>query len=31
MIQPPPYDVRLTQGLRPVWRSGASVLYRIER
>ena len=31
MISPPPYDPRLTQGLRPVWRSGRSVLFRVER
>lgn len=29
LIQPPPYDPRLTAGLRPVWRSGRSVLYRV--
>jgi hypothetical protein len=29
LIQPPPYDPRLTQGLQPVWRSGRSVLYRV--
>lgn len=31
LIDPPAYDARLTQGLRPVWRSGRSVLFRIER
>ncbi len=31
MIQPPPADPRLMQGLRPVWRSGTSGLYRVER
>ena len=31
LITPPPYDARLTQGLRPIWRSGRSVLYRVER
>jgi hypothetical protein len=29
LIEPPPYDPTLTQALEPVWRSGASVLYRI--
>lgn len=29
LIQPPPYDPRLTQGLQPVWRNGRSVLYRV--
>ena len=29
LIQPPPYDPRLAAGLRPVWRSGRSVLYRV--
>ena len=29
LIQPPPYDPRLTSGLQPVWRSGRSVLYRV--
>ncbi len=31
LISPPPYDERLTAGLRPIWRSGRSVLYRVER
>jgi len=31
MIRPPPYDPALTAGLRPVWRSGSSVLLRVER
>jgi hypothetical protein len=31
LIHTPPHDPRLTQGLRPVWRSGNSVLYRVER
>ena len=31
LITPPPYDAGLTSGLRPVWRSGTSVLYRVER
>ena len=29
LIRPPPFDPRLTAGLRPVWRSGPSVLYRV--
>jgi hypothetical protein len=29
LIRPPPYDLRLTEGLRPIWRSGSSVLYRV--
>ncbi len=29
LIQPPPYDPRLTRGLQPIWRSGRSVLYRV--
>jgi hypothetical protein len=31
LIRPPPYDPRLTQGLRPLWRSGTSVLFQVER
>lgn len=31
LIDPSPYDVRLTTGLRPVWRDGNDVLYRIDR
>jgi hypothetical protein len=31
LITPPPYDPKLTVGLRPIWRSGSSVLYRVER
>jgi hypothetical protein len=31
LISPPRYDPALTWGLRPVWRSGTSVLYRVER
>ena len=31
LISPPAYDPTLTKGLRPVWRSGTSVLYRVER
>src|SRR5436190_2512873 len=30
LIDPPRYDPRLTEGLRPIWRSGTSVLYRVE-
>jgi hypothetical protein len=30
LISPPPYDRSLTRGLRPVWRDGSSVLYRVE-
>ena len=30
LIAPPPYDPALTQGLEPVWRSGSSVLFRVE-
>jgi hypothetical protein len=29
LIQPPPYDPKLTKGLQPIWRSGTSVLYRV--
>jgi hypothetical protein len=31
LIKPPPYDPRLTAGLRPIWRNGTSVLFRVER
>ena len=31
LIDPPPYDPRLLAGMRPLWRSGTSVLLRIER
>jgi hypothetical protein len=31
MISPPPFDPALAKGLSPVWRSGSSGLYRIER
>ncbi len=31
LIAPPPYDPALARGLAPVWRSGTSVLYRIDR
>jgi len=30
LIDPPPYDPKLTEDLVPVWRSGTSVLYRVE-
>ncbi|WP_066549934.1 MULTISPECIES: hypothetical protein [unclassified Sphingomonas] len=30
MIQPPPYDERLHQGLQPLWRNGRSGLYRVD-
>ena len=30
MIQPPPHDPALLAGLTPLWRSGTSVLYRID-
>lgn len=31
LIAPPgPVDAKLTQGLRPIWRSGTSLLYRVE-
>jgi hypothetical protein len=29
LVRPPPFDPRLTQGLRPIWRSGTSVLYAV--
>jgi hypothetical protein len=29
LIQPPPYDPRLTQGWTPVWRDGSSILFRL--
>jgi hypothetical protein len=29
LIQPPPHDPALAQGLRPVWQRGTSVLYRV--
>jgi hypothetical protein len=31
LIRPPAYDPRLTKGLRPIWRSGTSVLFAVER
>jgi hypothetical protein len=30
LIDPPAFDPVLTEGLRPIWRSGTSVLYRVE-
>ena len=30
LVQPPPYDPALTNGLTPIWRSGTSVLFRID-
>ena len=30
LIQPPPYDPRLEEGLIPVWRHGRSALFRID-
>jgi len=29
LIDPPPYDARLVADLRPVWRAGTSVLYKV--
>jgi len=29
LIRPPPFDPALTRGLAPIWRNGASVLYRV--
>jgi hypothetical protein len=29
LIEPPRYDVRLTAGMQPIWRSGNSVLFRV--
>jgi hypothetical protein len=29
LISPPPYDRSLARDLRPIWRSGSSVLYRV--
>ncbi|MCM3662690.1 hypothetical protein M3148_17130, partial [Georgenia satyanarayanai] len=31
LIQPPPFDPRLAEGLTPIWREGASVLYRVDK
>lgn len=31
VIAPPPYDPRLERGLIPIWRSGNSALFRIDR
>ncbi len=30
LINPPPYEAKLAEGLQPIWRSGTSVLYRVE-
>ena len=30
MIDPPPFDERLTAGMRPVWRGPGSILYRVQ-
>jgi hypothetical protein len=30
LISPPPFEAKLAQGLRPIWRDGSSVLYRVE-
>jgi hypothetical protein len=29
LINPPPYDAKLTAGMQPIWRNGRSVLYKI--
>ncbi len=31
LISPPPFDPSVARDLRPIWRSGRSVLYRVER
>lgn len=31
LISPPPFDAAVTAGMSPVWRSGRSVLYRVEK
>jgi len=31
LIDPPAYDPVLTRGLKPIWRSGTSVLFKVER
>lgn len=31
LVDPPAYDPRLVRGLRPVWRSGTSILSEVER
>ena len=31
LINPPPYDPALTEGLQPVWRGSGSILYRIPK
>lgn len=30
LINPPPYDPRLTSGMRPLWRNRTDILYRID-
>src|SRR3546814_14379688 len=30
LINPPDYDPALTRGMTPIWRSGTSVLYKID-
>ena len=30
LIDPPPYDIRLVDGMRPVWRDRRSVLYQVQ-
>jgi hypothetical protein len=30
VIDPPPFDARLTAGLQPVWRGPGSILYRVQ-
>jgi hypothetical protein len=29
LIEPPEFDPALARGLQPIWRDGASVLYRV--
>jgi hypothetical protein len=31
LISPPPFDPQAVKDLRPIWRSGTSVLYRVDR
>jgi aspartyl-tRNA synthetase len=30
IIDPPPFDTRLTAGMQPVWRGPGSILYRVQ-
>ena len=30
LISPPPFNAKFAQGLRPIWRDGSSVLYRVD-